>query len=106
MVDYRDLYEDSLRRIGDKDRVIQDLSYRAGQAESELKNSIPMIEYKKTTFLLESAKSKTEEDYRVSLEKTEKLTQEVESSKFIVYVLASLVVILLAVAATLTLFIF
>jgi hypothetical protein len=62
--DYRDLYEEAMRKMSDKDRIIQDLSYRAGHAESELKNSVSMIEYKKQSFLLESAKAKTEEDIK------------------------------------------
>ncbi len=68
MIDYRDLYEESQKRIQDKDRVIQDLSYRIGLAESELKHSISLSEYKKTTFLLESAKVKTEEEKKTLTE--------------------------------------
>lgn len=59
---YKSLYEDSLRVIEKKDEVIKDLSYRLWKTEVELKNSIPLLEYKKTTFLLESSNNRTEEE--------------------------------------------
>jgi hypothetical protein len=59
---YKNLYEDSQKMIEKKDDLIKDLSYRLGKAEVELKNSIPMLEYRKTTFLLESSNNKTAEE--------------------------------------------
>ena len=59
---YIDLYRKAENLIAKKDETIQDLAYRLGKAEVELKNSIPLTEYKKTTFLLESAKAKTDSD--------------------------------------------
>jgi excisionase family DNA binding protein len=61
-VDYRNLFEEAQKRTEEKDSIIRDLSYRLGTAESELKNSISLLEYKRTTFLLESTKVKTEEE--------------------------------------------
>jgi excisionase family DNA binding protein len=95
MVEYRDLYEEAMRKISEKDRVIQDLSYRAGHAESELKNSVSMIEYKKQTFLLESAKAKTDEDVKIAQSEVQKLKEELMQSKFVLYLLISLVCVLL-----------
>lgn len=106
MIDYRDLYEDALRRMAEKDRVIQDLSYRAGHAESELKHSISLAEYKKTTFLLESAKSKTEEEKQVFETKVSELQTAVKKERSLVYVLLSLVTLLLLMSATLSFFVF
>lgn len=60
MVDYKELFDSAQKSIERKDTLIQELSYRAGQAESELKNSISMIEYKKATMLLESSKMHNE----------------------------------------------
>lgn len=57
MVNYRDLYDQANEKIAVKDKMIQELSYRLGQSETELKNTISISEYKKATFLLESAKS-------------------------------------------------
>jgi excisionase family DNA binding protein len=106
MVDYRDLYEDAMSRIAEKDRVIQDLSYRAGHAESELKNSISMIEYKKATFLLESAKSKTEEEKKQYETEITKLKTESDRNKVTLYILVVLVLLLVVVSAALSLYIF
>jgi hypothetical protein len=93
--DYRDLYEEAMRKMSDKDRIIQDLSYRAGHAESELKNSVSMIEYKKQSFLLESAKAKTEEDIKQVQSESLVLKEEAIQTKFVLYILLSLVAILL-----------
>lgn len=62
MVNYRDLYDQANEKIAVKDKMIQELSYRLGQSETELKNTISISEYKKATFLLESAKSQWEEE--------------------------------------------
>ena len=104
MVDYRDLYEETLRKIADKDQIIQDLSYRAGHAESELKNSVSLIEYKKQTFLLEAAKTKTEEDVKIAQNEVTQLKQEVLQSKFVLYLLIILVFVMMAVSAFLLLY--
>ena len=73
VVDYKQLFEDAQGAIERKDTLIQELSYRIGQAESELKNSISMIEYKKATLLLESAKKHSEEEKHDLEKKIEKL---------------------------------
>ena len=105
MVDYRDLYEEMLRKLEEKDRIIQDLSYRTGQAESELKNSVSMIEYKKQTFLLESAKAKTDDDIKIAEEKVVKLREEIMQSKFVLYILIILVAIMMIVSSFLLFYI-
>ncbi len=56
------IYEDARSLIAEKDSTIQNLSYKLGKVESELANSVPVLEYKKTTFLLETAKSKSDTD--------------------------------------------
>lgn len=99
MVDYRDLYEETLRKVAEKDRIIQDLSYRTGQAESELKNSVSMIEYKKQTFLLESAKAKTEDDVKLAQTEVLKLQEQVVQSKFVLYLLIVLVAVMMIVSS-------
>lgn len=56
------IYEDARIVIAQKDTTIQELSYKLGKAETELANSVPVLEYKKNAFLLESAKSKSDND--------------------------------------------
>jgi hypothetical protein len=56
------IYEDARGQIAHKDAIIQELSYKLGKAETELANSVPVLEYKKNAFLLESAKTKSDTD--------------------------------------------
>ena len=100
IVDYRELYEDARKSIATKDTIIQELAYKAGKAESELKNSISLLEYKKTTFLLESAKQQNEEDTRKHLETIEKLEKDMKKEKTVsAFLLIATIVLLVACAA-------
>ena len=60
-----------------------------------------MIEYKKATFLLESAKAKTEEEKHQFENEIVTLKTEISSSRFVFYTLVSLVVVLMVVCAIL-----
>jgi hypothetical protein len=93
---YIQLYETSQKIIFKKDEIIQDLAYRLGKSESELKNSIPLIQYKKATFLLESAKSKTDEDAVVLSSKIGSLEKELIKRNSAILGLAILFVLVLA----------
>lgn len=62
IAEFSRFYTETQALIAKKDEVIQDLSYRLGKTETELQNSIPLMEYKKATYLLESAKEKSDED--------------------------------------------
>jgi excisionase family DNA binding protein len=76
-IDFPTLYREAQQNIIKKDEIIQDLAYRLGKSEAELKNSIPLVEYKKATFLLESAKTKTDSDSTVLSGKIHDLEKEV-----------------------------
>lgn len=95
LVDYQDLFEDAQKRIDEKDRVIRELSYRVGQAETELKNSVSMIEFKKTSYLLEAAKTKGDEEKAVAVKEVESIAKRLESEKTITAILAVALAILL-----------
>ena len=47
ITEFTRLYDDAKRIIAKKDEIIQDLSYRLWKSETELKNTIPLVEYKK-----------------------------------------------------------
>ena len=64
IVSYEVLYRDTQKALEEKETIIKDLSHRNGILESELKNSISISEHKKTTFLLESAKTRAEDEKR------------------------------------------
>lgn len=95
LVDYQDLFEDAQKRIDEKDRVIRELSYRVGQAEAELKNSVSMIEFKKTSYLLEAAKTKGDEEKAVAVKEVESIAKRLESEKTITAILSVALAILL-----------
>jgi excisionase family DNA binding protein len=90
------LYETAQKTIVKKDEIIQDLAYRLGKAETELKSSIPLTEYKKTTFLLESAKAKTDSDAVVLSEKIAILEKDMAKKNSSILGLAILFILVLA----------
>jgi hypothetical protein len=104
MVDYKQLFDDAQKSIDRKDIIIQELSYRAWQAESELKNSISMIEYKKATMLLESSKIHSEEEKKNLDQKIGEMTQDLEQKSMTNVILMILISILFVVAVILWIF--
>jgi hypothetical protein len=89
------LYEETRTVIARKDETIQDLSYKLGKAEVELKNTIPLVDYNKATFLLESAKNKGSEDGVHYREKVEHLEKELSKRNSAILSLALLFVLVL-----------
>jgi hypothetical protein len=64
------IYLDMKQEIKEKDRTIQDLSLRLGQAQEIAKNSVSVIEFKKSQYLLEESKSNiTQEVIQLSEQK-------------------------------------
>lgn len=80
---YQQLYENSIKTIEKKDEIIQDLSYKIGNLQADLKNSISLLEYKKATFLLESSKIKTEEEQKNLNTIIQKLKLSLKDQEFI-----------------------
>lgn len=58
-----------------------------------------MIEYKKQTFLLESAKAKTDENIKIAETEVLKLKEQVLQSKFVLYLLIVLVSVMMIVSS-------
>jgi hypothetical protein len=104
MVNYSELYRDAQAAIVKKDEIIQDLSYRLGKTETELKNSIPAIDYKQATFLLESAKSKSVDDVESLTKKITHLEKEVEKRNSGIIGLSVIVILILAFSLILFLY--
>lgn len=90
------LYEESRNVIVKKDETIQELSYKLGKVEVELKNTIPIVDYNKATFLLESAKAKWSEDILQFNTKIESLEKELSKRNWAILSLALLFVLVLA----------
>jgi hypothetical protein len=68
------------KKMEEKDQLIQDLTYRLGKAEIELKNSVPLVDHKKVAFLLEDAKRNLDHERNEMENKVEDLTRAVRSS--------------------------
>ncbi len=102
--DFARFYEETQAVISKKDEVIQDLSYRLGKSESELKNSIPLVEYKKATYLLESAKSKWDEDIHGLSQKVTSLEKEIIKRNSMILGLTILFILVLAFSMVFFLF--
>lgn len=83
--DFSLLFEDAQKSLARKDEIIQDLSYRLWKAETELKNSIPLVEYKKATFLLESAKTRTDADTTILQNKIDILEKDAKTRTSYMY---------------------
>lgn len=94
-IDFSTLYRDAQETIIKKDEIIQDLAYRLGKSETELKNSIPLVEYKKATFLLESAKTKTDSDANFLSWKIHDLEKEMWKRNSYILWLATLLIIVI-----------
>jgi excisionase family DNA binding protein len=94
-IDFPTLYREAQDHIMKKDEIIQDLSYRLGKAETELTNSIPMVEYKKATFLLESAKTKTDSDATLLTAKVSTLEKEIGKRNSYILGLATLLLLVI-----------
>lgn len=94
---YKSLYEDTLRMVEKKDELIKDLSYKLWKAEVELKNSIPMLEYKKTTFLLESSNNKTEEEKKQLTDSIDQYKDKLRNQELLNIILVWLFSIMLIV---------
>ena len=102
--DFARFYEETQTIIIKKDAAIQDLSYRLGKSESELKNSIPLVEYKKATYLLESAKSKWDEDIHGLSQKVASLEKEIIKRNSMILGLTILFILVLAFSMVFFLF--
>ena len=98
------IYEDARSLIAEKDATIQDLSYKLGKIETELANSVPVLEYKKNAFLLESAKSKSDTDADILSKKISTLESEVGKRNSAIITLVILFILVLAFSVIFVLF--
>ncbi len=96
LAEFSRFYEETQGIITRKDEVIQDLSYRLGKSEAELKNSIPLMDYKKATYLLESAKSKNDEDAKSLTDTISTLEKEIIKRNSMILGLTILFILVLA----------
>ena len=88
------IYLDLRGEIQTKDKATQDLSIRLGQAQEIAKNSVSLVEFKKSQFLLEESKGHLSWENNSLKEKTEELSQKLKYEKTTNYLLIGFCVIL------------
>ena len=75
------IYLDMKQEIKEKDKTIQDLSIRLGQAQEIAKNSVSVIEFKKSQYLLEESKSSIAQEVIQLTEQKKYLEDKVKYEK-------------------------
>ncbi|MBC7503414.1 hypothetical protein H7169_00380 [Candidatus Gracilibacteria bacterium] len=98
------IYEDARDQIAKKDSIIQELSYKLGKAETELSNSVPALEYKKNSFLLESAKSRSDIDAEILSKKIITLESDINKRNSALISLAILFILVLGFSVIFVIF--
>lgn len=89
------IYLDLRSEIKQKDSAIQELSLKLGQAQEIAKNSISLVEYKKSQFLLEESKWHISQELSTIKQKSQELSKKLQYEKFTNYILIVFCIILL-----------
>lgn len=96
-----EVYEDLKQQIQTKDRLITELGIRVWQAEEIAKNSVSLIDYKKSQFLLEESKSNLNQAIIDLESEKEGLQKELKYQKTNNIIMLLALVALFAIAGTL-----
>ncbi len=89
------IYLDMKSDIKAKDQAIQDLSIKLGQAQEIAKNSVSLIEFKKSQFLLEESKNYLSHELEELREKSWELQKKLKYEKSTNYILISFCIFLM-----------
>ncbi|MCP4523246.1 MAG: helix-turn-helix domain-containing protein [Candidatus Gracilibacteria bacterium] len=93
------IYSDLKNEIKNKDNTIQELSQKLGRVEEIAKNSVSLIEFKKSQFLLEESKGHLGHKVDELKKSKEQLKSELKYEKTTNLILIIFVLVLLVVAA-------
>lgn len=94
------IYKDLKEEIGKKDQLIQTLAMRVGKAEEVAKNSVSLLDFKKSQYLLEESKEGLNKNLWELEKEKERLESELKYEKNSNIILIIFVVVLLLVAGT------
>ena len=94
------IYKDLKEEIQKKDQLIQNLAMRVWKAEEVAKNSVSLLDFKKSQYLLEESKDGLNKELEELEKEKEKLASELKYEKNSNIMLIVFVVILLIVAWT------
>ncbi|MBF0914043.1 helix-turn-helix domain-containing protein [Candidatus Gracilibacteria bacterium] len=93
-----EVYYDLRNEIKQKDEVIQDLSIKLGRAEEIVKNSVSMIDFKRSQMLLEDSKTHLGSAISDLKTKNEDLEKKLKYEKTTNWILIITVIVLLTIA--------
>ena len=94
------IYTDLRKEIKQKDEMIQNLSIRLGRAEEIAKNSVNLVEFKKSQFLLEESKGHLNKEVTELGKENHELKANLKYEKTTNIALMFVTLILLAVAVS------
>ncbi len=97
---YQSLYEEAKTQLAKKDETLKELAYQIGKLESRLQESIPIAEHKKTAYLLESSKTRIEEETKQLRTHIVSLERLASSDRVLNLALVFVMTLLLAALAT------
>ncbi len=89
------IYLDLRQEIKQKDQALQDISLRLGQAQEIAKNSVSLIEFKKSQFLLEESKGHISHELQNLREAAEELKKSLKYEKSTNYILIGFCIVLM-----------
>lgn len=93
------IYTDLKKIIEEKDRKIENLTYTLAKVEENLKNSITMVEFKKSQFLLEQSRESLEKDLEMEKKKNGELEVKIkkENKMSMIFVSVAIIALILLV---------
>lgn len=95
------IYKDLKKELIKKDEIIQNLSMRVWKAEEIAKNSVSLLDFKKSQYLLEESKTWLTKEVELLEKEKEKLSSELKYEKTSNTILIIFVVVLLVLAGVL-----
>ncbi len=93
-----EIYKDLREEIRQKDKIIQELSVKVWQTEEILKNSVSMIDFKKSQFLLEESKWHLNTRLSDLSNKNTKLKEDLKHERTTNFILIVFILLLLSLA--------
>ena len=91
------IYIDLRGEIKQKDQAIQDLSIKLGQAQEIAKNSVSLVEFKKSQFLLEESKGHLSQELSSLRDTSNELREKLKYEKSTNYILIAFCIVLVLV---------
>ena len=95
-----EIYTDLRNQIKEKDNIIKELSIRVWRSEEIAKNSVSLMDFKKSQFLLEESKNSLTQSISDLQDEKEKLTWELKYQKTNNIILIISLIVLFAIAWT------